>query len=98
MRCRNRSRETCCCRPHDTDKGAPPERPAPERPNKRLYRVEEVVPLINIGRTKVYEQIRLGRLKSVTIGNRRLIPIECVQEFIELLKRESEADGSWPST
>lgn len=63
--------------------------PQKNEAKKKLYRVEEVIPLINLGRTKVYEQIRLGRLKSVTIGRRRLIPAEYLDEFIELLKRES---------
>ncbi len=38
-----------------------------------LYRPEEAAMALGIGRSLVYEEIRLGRLRTVRIGRRRLI-------------------------
>ncbi|MFF1807917.1 DNA-binding protein [Streptomyces sp. NPDC058251] len=54
-----------------------------------LYRPEE--PRLSIGRSMVYEEIRLGRLQTVRIGRRRLAPPEYIAKYVELLRREAEA-------
>ncbi|WP_432193750.1 helix-turn-helix domain-containing protein [Streptomyces sp. bgisy027] len=56
-----------------------------------LYRPEEAAAALGIGRSLVYEEIRLGRLQTVRIGRRRLVPPEYVVQYVELLKREAEA-------
>jgi len=56
-----------------------------------LYRPEEAAAALGIGRSLVYEEIRLGRLQTVRIGRRRLIPPEYIAQYVELLKREAEA-------
>ncbi|KRV47551.1 excisionase [Wenjunlia vitaminophila] len=56
-----------------------------------LYRPEEAAKLLRIGRSMVYEEIRLGRLQTVRIGRRRLVPMEYIRRYVELLKREAEA-------
>ncbi|MFC8337589.1 helix-turn-helix domain-containing protein [Streptomyces rubiginosohelvolus] len=56
-----------------------------------LYRPEEAAVALGIGRSLVYEEIRLGRLQTVRIGRRRLVPPEYLAQYIELLKREAEA-------
>ncbi|CAM5661614.1 helix-turn-helix domain-containing protein [Streptomyces hirsutus] len=55
-----------------------------------LYRPEEAAAALGIGRSLVYEEIRLGRLQTVRIGRRRLIPPEYIAQYVELLKREAE--------
>jgi excisionase family DNA binding protein len=40
------------------------------------YGVEEFARLIGLGRTSVFELIRQGKLKTVMVGGRRLIPVE----------------------
>ncbi|MEU4039570.1 helix-turn-helix domain-containing protein [Streptomyces collinus] len=55
-----------------------------------LYRPEEAAKALRIGRSMVYEEIRLGRLQTVRIGRRRLPP-EYIAQYVELLKREAEA-------
>ncbi|MER7351217.1 helix-turn-helix domain-containing protein [Streptomyces aurantiacus] len=55
-----------------------------------LYRPEEAATVLGIGRSMVYEEIRLGRLQTVRIGRRRLVPPEYVAAYVELLKREAE--------
>ncbi|WP_405636595.1 helix-turn-helix domain-containing protein [Streptomyces sp. NBC_00056] len=56
-----------------------------------LYRPEEAAVVLRIGRSMVYEEIRLGRLRTVRIGRRRLVPPEYVTAYVELLKREAQA-------
>ncbi|MGW2340619.1 helix-turn-helix domain-containing protein [Streptomyces sp. NPDC001661] len=56
-----------------------------------LYRPEEAAARLRISRSMVYEEIRLGRLRTVRIGRRRLIPPEYVTQYVELLKREAQA-------
>jgi excisionase family DNA binding protein len=55
-----------------------------------LYRPEEAAKALRIGRSTVYEEIRLGRLQTVRIGRRRLVPPEYIVQYVELLKREAE--------
>jgi excisionase family DNA binding protein len=59
--------------------------------DRLLYRPEEAAATLGIGRSLIYEEIRLGRLQTVRIGRRRLVPPEYVAQYIELLKREAEA-------
>ncbi|MGW3328908.1 excisionase family DNA-binding protein [Streptomyces virginiae] len=60
-------------------------------PARRLHSVEEAAELLNVGRSTAFEEIRLGRLRTVRVGRRRLVPIEYVDEYVELLKREAQA-------
>ncbi|MGI5141348.1 helix-turn-helix domain-containing protein [Streptomyces sp. CA-106110] len=61
---------------------------------QRLLRVEAVAQLLDLARSTVYEEIRLGRLRTVRIGRRRLIPTEYVDEYVDLLKREALAEDA----
>jgi hypothetical protein len=45
-----------------------------EANRKQLYRVADAVVMLSMGRSVIYEQIRSGRLRSVTQGRARLIP------------------------
>ncbi|MFC8956285.1 helix-turn-helix domain-containing protein [Streptomyces sp. NPDC057101] len=64
---------------------------APAAEYRRLHRVEDAAVFLSIKRTKAYEEVRLGRLRTVRIGRRRLVPSEYIDDYIELLKREAEA-------
>ncbi|MFG2778241.1 helix-turn-helix domain-containing protein [Streptomyces prunicolor] len=44
--------------------------------------VEEAARRIGIGRTKMYEYVRSGEIRSVKIGSLRRIPAEAVGEFL----------------
>ncbi len=44
-----------------------------------------------LGRTKVYELIASGDLRTVKIGRRRFIPVTAVQEYVARLERASAA-------
>lgn len=59
----------------------------------RLHRIPEAMRLLSLSRSVVYEQIRAGRLRSVTQGRTRLIPTAAIADYIELLVREAD-DGA----
>ena len=44
-----------------------------------------------IGRTKVYEEIEVGRLHTVTLGRRRLVPTAEAQRWLDRLLSEAAA-------
>jgi excisionase family DNA binding protein len=60
-------------------------------PAKQLYRVRDAMVVLSLGRSALYEQIRSGRLRSVTEGRSRLIPASAIAEYIKLLENEARA-------
>jgi excisionase family DNA binding protein len=60
-------------------------------PERHLYRITEAMVLLSMSRSVIYEQIRAGRLKSVTQGRSRLIPAQAIQNYIHTLIDESGA-------
>lgn len=56
---------------------------------KRLLTIEEVKQKLSLGKTKVFQLIATGELKSVQIGKARRIPITALEEFV---------DGLWQVT
>lgn len=63
---------------------------AAEVPDKHLYRVTEAMMLLSISRSAIYEQLRIGRLRSVKQGRTRLIPASAIREYVELLETEAQ--------
>ena len=59
--------------------------------DKLLLTPEEVAEALGIGRTKVYELIRLGLIESVKINGCRRIPTVAVHEYVLRLRREAAA-------
>jgi excisionase family DNA binding protein len=59
---------------------------------KALYRVPEAMRLLSLSRSVIYNQIRIGRLRSVKEGSTRLIPADAIAAYVALLKAEAEAD------
>ena len=55
---------------------------------KQLYRVADAMVVLSMSRSVIYEQIRSGRLRSVTQGRARLIPASAIADYIVLLERE----------
>jgi excisionase family DNA binding protein len=46
----------------------------PVETNRLAFRVQPFCKSIGIGRTKFYELVRDGKIKTVVIGGRRLVP------------------------
>ena len=58
---------------------------------KQLYRIADAVVVLSLSRSVIYEQIRSGRLRSVTQGRSRMIPASAIADYIALLKDEAQA-------
>jgi excisionase family DNA binding protein len=59
-------------------------------PGKQLLRVADAMVVLSMSRSVIYEQIRSGRLRSVTQGRIRLIPAAAIADYIALLEHESK--------
>lgn len=57
---------------------APPSTP-------RLHQVPVAMERLSVGRTRIYELIESGELRSVKVGRRRLIPEAAIVEYIDRL-------------
>ena len=49
---------------------------------KRAYRVNELCVAFGLGRTKTYDLIKAGKLRTVWVGGRRLIPRDAAEMLI----------------
>ncbi|MFI6029193.1 helix-turn-helix domain-containing protein [Amycolatopsis magusensis] len=58
-------------------------------PERHLYRIPEAMRLLSMSRSVIYEQIRAGRLTTVKQGRTRLVPAIAINQYVELLMRES---------
>jgi excisionase family DNA binding protein len=65
-------------------------RAAVQLSGRQLYKVAEAMIVLSMSRSVIYEQIRSGRLRSVTQGRSRLIPASALADYIALLERESQ--------
>jgi excisionase family DNA binding protein len=61
--------------------------------SRQLYRVTEAMELLSLKRSVMYEQLRSGRLRSVTVGRTRLIPAAAIADYIALLEKEARDAG-----
>lgn len=59
--------------------------------SKQLYRISDAMAVLSLSRSVIYEQIRSGRLRSVTQGRSRLIPASAIADYIALLEQEANA-------
>ncbi len=50
--------------------------------NRLAFRVQSFCKSIGIGRTKFYELMAAGKIKTVVIGGRRLIPADEAQRLV----------------
>lgn len=58
-------------------------------PERLLYRVDEVCDLLSLSRSRVFELLRSGELRSVTQGRSRLIPNAALHEYVAELERQA---------
>jgi excisionase family DNA binding protein len=52
----------------------------------RLHSVEDVMGRLNLGRSKVYELLGSGRIRSIKVGRRRLVSDASLVAFINELE------------
>ena len=65
----------------------------PMRRRRQLYRIPDVMEMLSLSRSVLYEQIRAGRLRTVTQGRTRLVPASAIADYVALLVREAD-DGT----
>ena len=47
-----------------------------------VLRVEDLMPVLDIGRNAAYELIRCGQIRSVRVGRKLRIPKQAVEDFL----------------
>lgn len=52
------------------------------------YRIPDAVRVSGLGRTKLYELIKTGELKTVRVGGRRLVPANELKALLSAATRE----------
>jgi len=50
--------------------------------NSVLLTVEDAAQALALGRTKIYELLDAGKLRSIKIGRARRIPVDALHEFV----------------
>jgi excisionase family DNA binding protein len=48
----------------------------------RLLAIKQAIYEMGISRTAIYQLIKEGKLKTVKIGRRRLVPIEAIEDLV----------------
>jgi putative molybdopterin biosynthesis protein len=56
-----------------------------------LHPLADTAKALGIGRTKLYEEIKAGRLATVTIGSRRLVPDAELNRYVDARVAEAAA-------
>jgi len=65
------------------------------RPDRPLfYRIPEVMTMLAMSRSVLFEQLRTGRLGSVRQGRSRRIPVPAILDYIDLLEREAAEESA----
>lgn len=54
----------------------------------KLYDINSVTEVTGLGRTTIFTLIREGKLRSVKVGRRRMVPAAALDEFIAGLEAE----------
>jgi len=57
--------------------------------DKLLYRPKEAATALGIGRDKLYDLMRSGRLQSVKDGGARFITADALHAYVAMLKAEA---------
>ncbi len=52
---------------------------------KLAYSIDETIKILPIGKTKLYEEIKKGRMRASKFGARTLIPAEAIKEWLSAL-------------
>ena len=48
-----------------------------------IMRVEELMPILRIGRNTAYELVRSGQIKSIKIGRQLRVPKQAIMGYLE---------------
>ena len=70
---------------------APPDYLRASAPAKLAYSIPEFLAAVPIGRTKLYEELKAGRLRAVKVGKRTLIPLCEAEAWLRRMANNGEA-------
>ena len=56
-----------------------------------LLTVEEAAQRLRIGRTSMYRLVSTGAIETVTIGRLRRVPAECLVEYVDRLRADTQS-------
>jgi excisionase family DNA binding protein len=56
-----------------------------------LYKVSELTEILPFSRSRIYELVRSGRLRTVREHSTRLVPASAIAEYVALLEQEAGA-------
>jgi excisionase family DNA binding protein len=59
--------------------------------DKRVITIKEFCQAYAIGRTSTYGEINAGRLKTVRLGRRTLIPVDNAEAWLETIRENKKA-------
>lgn len=59
-----------------------------------LLRVEDAARQLGVGRTLMFRLLKTGDVESVFIGSLRLVPAECLDEYVARLRRRARSSSS----
>lgn len=59
-------------------------------PKKLAFGISEAIEVTNIGRSRLYKDIRAGRLKTFKVGNRTLIAADDLKRWLESYREPTE--------
>jgi excisionase family DNA binding protein len=57
---------------------------------RRFYRIPEAAEILGLGRSKTYELVQSGALRTVRVGRAVRVPASAIDEFAERLEAERE--------
>jgi excisionase family DNA binding protein len=63
---------------------------SPAVPAALLYKIPEVMTLLRLSKTQVFEEIRRGRIQAVKVGRARRVPAQSLTEYVALLIEEAQ--------
>ena len=63
-----------------------------------VLRVEDLMPILDIGRNAAYELIRCGQIRSVRVGRQIRVPKDAVAEFLAGRKGMNRPGEDAPQT
>jgi len=61
-----------------------------------LYSIAEIPALTRLGRSIIYREIAEGRLETVKVGRRRLVPRAALEDYVESLRGSAAAEERRP--
>ncbi|MEV5751703.1 helix-turn-helix domain-containing protein [Actinoallomurus sp. NPDC052308] len=62
----------------------------PAVPAALLHTIPEVMTLLRLSKTQIFEEIRRGRIQSVKVGRARRVPAQSLTAFVALLIEEAQ--------